>query len=209
MTLDLKRGWMSTFGDKTHFSFFNQRKKMNLYFVSLLEPDVERKKNIACVYDVSEFDLDSKNQNFKYELYLILRKKFPFLSKGDIILTSSSWVISEGGNGNLSPFFYSHVPKFEVNWLTNFNKEKIRSSIDKAIMGNDLFPLQLPFKVGKKKFIFSFSYSFTFCLSLKQKFRYIKKKMSRIEILPFKFYPDYETELDPRKQYVFFSLNHW
>jgi hypothetical protein len=67
---------------------------MNLYFLSLLQPDRERRKNIACVYVINEQDnvalwkyfwkLDNQGKH-QEEASLYLISRFPFLQKGDLI----------------------------------------------------------------------------------------------------------------------------
>jgi hypothetical protein len=142
---------------------------MNLYFLSLLQPDRERRKNIACVYIINvalwKYFWKLGNQGKHQEeasLYLITR--FPFLQKGDLIsgdvCSMAFWSLDQLTDFEpemIHPFFYFY---YDSDWeqqvfskdIINFistNKPQKR----KKLQGQRIdHILMRGFKMGKTKY---------------------------------------------------------
>jgi hypothetical protein len=113
---------------------------MNLYFLSLLKKDEERRKNLTCVYYIKQSDkcLEGYTPKLYYDLtqycdYELgrrlgyrLKQRFPFLQVGDLIEKEENLLKKWNGSQvvlvdfplpHLHPFFFSLVD--EGDWEHN------------------------------------------------------------------------------------------
>jgi hypothetical protein len=113
---------------------------MNLYFLSLLEVDIKRRKNLACVYYIKQRDkcLEGYTPKLYYDLTQYydddlgrrlgfrLKERFPFLEVGDLIWKDGNLLRKWNGSQVvlpdfplpfLHPFFFSQVD--EGDWEHN------------------------------------------------------------------------------------------
>jgi hypothetical protein len=109
---------------------------MNLYFLSLLESTLERRKNIALIY---------KTEN-KFEEVDVL-SRFPFLGSGDIIRYKDMSYVSMGDE--LHPFFYKYEDEVHFTSLSSSTKERLKKA--KYEEGEDHL-IYRNFRIFKMKF---------------------------------------------------------
>jgi hypothetical protein len=148
---------------------------MNLYFLSLLEADKEREKNVALKYKISTTDSGVKNVILS-QIYDYLNSRFPFVRKGDEIdvgATSFYWGSKIGGclePNIVHPLFYlgmgiDHCP-FSKSDLEKIRNSKLEKRTRKFVWVYDNSDVLLGFfvcdlkirKVRYKLFLFSYEY---------------------------------------------------
>jgi hypothetical protein len=165
---------MSTF-TKTNISFLQRGKEMNLYFVSLLVKDKERRKEISNIYQTGFNSFDSywkKSQEEKDKINIRLKTRFPFLGVGDQIQMRNKtifvWTGTESPsrtgcwngrefipqwrlfNLNVHPFFFDNtnrVFRFILDLVSKSSLEEITNNI-----GQQGFMIPR-LKIGKRKYV--------------------------------------------------------
>jgi hypothetical protein len=130
---------------------------MNLYFLSLLKVDRERRKNVACFY---KLDLDEDNKIKKASSYLLSR--YPFLQNGDMILDGNNIRFWDGKKMKnhekriRHPFFFSYSnPNFELRALFCDSERLSKCDYERKekIFGLNIFHLLIRnFKIGKTRY---------------------------------------------------------
>jgi hypothetical protein len=134
---------------------------MNLYFLSLLKEDRERRKNITCQYYLGsgfKFGGWIPKENID-ETNSYLTTRFPFLKKGDLIIDGQNTVWDWDGNTiihadvtpeNDHPYFYDNLNWERENstFFVNFPK----TTFEKRISQNVPLLYTSRFKIGKVRY---------------------------------------------------------
>jgi hypothetical protein len=177
---------------------------MNTFFLSLLQVDLERRKNVTCYYQLQE------NESMESEY---LKSRFPFLKKGDLIEVDkyiSTW------NGNFvsenepfkemkaHPFFLCYEdPDCQLEHLSLEIVDRISSS--KTQRGKKLCDLIIAhllirnFKIGKTRYdLICTLDGGELDLSNKQ-FHSLEKSIRNDSSFVFKVTWDYRKQIDDYK----------
>jgi hypothetical protein len=161
---------------------------MNLYFLSLVKKDQERKKDLANLYVIYEPKSNLTNE------YLLTR--FPFLSKWDALIVNNEIRFWNGNKiipkeeykpeGSINPYFHNEWTNM-IGLKLISDKDLIRISkakLERIMLRYESESLVLSrFKIGKRKYtLFFFLYIQDDLLLLEKKIRsmsgfYVKTDM--------------------------------
>jgi hypothetical protein len=173
---------------------------MNTYFLSLLQPIKDRKKNLCCRYivDGDKFPtmMRPKSKDGQQRKMEYIKSRFPFIQIGDEIITDGGtsywgektsmfkWIPSSFSGYNFHPyFFFEEDENLEQKDCTHFSQETInrisKSIYSKLKLTEDEFCIVIHrLKIGKTKYEITFFDNNDSSINL-------EKKMKKLEDFVF------------------------